>query len=305
MDKDKILKILPSIAKWLVFLFLAGVILLLILFFYYTYDLPRPEKFTENPIIQSTKIYDRTGKVLLYDIYGEERREIVAFDKISDNVKHAILTSEDARFYQHSGIDLESIVRSILVDLRLQSAKQGASTITQQLIRSVYLNRQKTLSRKVREIVLSIELERRYSKDQIFSWYLNEVPFGKNAYGVEAAAQTYFNKPASDVTAAEGALLAALLPAPSYYSPYGSRKDQLLRKKDNILERMHQLGYLNENQLKEAKEETLNFSENLTPIKAPHFVMYVQQYLEEKYGQDSLKEKGLKVYTSLDWGEIF
>ena len=294
-------KILISLGKYLLLFFLIMAALVLALFFYYTYDLPRPEKFTETPFIQSTKIYDRTGKVLLYNIYGEEKREIVAFDKISDNVKHAILTSEDARFYQHSGIDLESIVRSILVDLRLQSAKQGASTITQQLIRSVYLNRQKTLSRKVREIVLSIELERRYSKDQIFSWYLNEVPFGKNAYGVEAAAQTYFNKPASDVTAAEGALLAALLPAPSYYSPYGSRKDQLLRKKDNILERMHQLGYLNENQLKEAKEETLNFSENLTPIKAPHFVMYVQQYLEEKYGQDSLKEKGLKVYTSLDW----
>src|SRR3989344_8169018 len=160
--------ILLLIGKYAVFLFLAFCIFALGLFFYYTYDLPRPEKFTESSFIQSTKIYDRTGKVLLYDIYGEEKREIVGFDKISDNLKHAVLTSEDSRFYHHGGIDIEAILRSILVDLKLQSASQGASTITQQLIRSVYLTNQKTVARKVREIVLSIELEKRYSKDQIF-----------------------------------------------------------------------------------------------------------------------------------------
>ncbi len=302
IDPDKKPKInILLIGKYLLFLFLIACIFVIGLFFYYTYDLPRPEKFTENPFIQSTKIYDRTGKVLLYDIYGEEKREIVPFDKISDNLKHSVLASEDARFYQHGGIDLEAIVRSVLVDLKFQAASQGASTITQQLIRSVYLTNQKTLARKVREIVLSIELEQKYSKDQIFDWYLNEIPFGQNAYGAEAAAQTYFNKPASDLSLAEAATLTALIPAPSYYSPYGSHKDLLLQRKDYILGRMKELGYINDSQLQEAKKETITFSENITPIKAPHFVMYVQQYLENKYGDDFLKTQGLKVYTTIDW----
>ncbi len=294
-------KIALAMLKWLAFLLLVLCILALGMFFYYTYDLPRPEKFTENPFIQSTKIYDRTGKVLLYDIYGEEKREIVPFDKISDNLKHAILTSEDSRFYEHSGIDLMAIIRSVLIDLKLRSATTGASTITQQLIRSVYLTNQKTLQRKVREVVLSIELERRYSKDQIFEWYLNQIPFGQNAYGAEAAAQTYFNKPASDLSVAQAAVLTALVPAPSWYSPYGSHKEQLLARKDFILDRMHQLGYLDQQQWEAAKQEAIIFSEKITPIKAPHFVMYVKLYLEEKYGQDYLQQKGLKVYTTLDW----
>jgi len=288
-------------AKYLLFLFLVICIFALFLFFYYTWGLPRPEKFTENPIIQSTKIYDRTGRVLLYDIYGEEKREIVSFDKISDNLKKAVLTSEDSRFYQHVGVDFKALLRSILINLKLQSVSQGASTITQQLIRSVYLTNQKTLARKVRELVLSIELERRYSKDQIFNWYLNKIPFGENTYGVQAASQTYFNKPATDLSLAQAAILAALIPAPSYYSPYGSHKNLLLKRKDYILERMEKLDFIDDKQLSEAKKEKIVFSDNLTPIKAPHFVMYVKQYLENKYGEDFLKEKGLRVYTALDW----
>lgn len=298
---DKKMKIALRIGKYLLFLALFGCIALLFLFFYYTYDLPRPEKFTENPFIESTKIYDRTGKVLLYNIYGEEKRSIVSFDKISDNLKHSVLASEDARFYQHGGIDIESLVRSFLVGLKLQPVGHGASTITQQLIKSVYLNNQQTISRKIREIVLSIELERRYSKDQIFDWYLNKIPFGENAYGAEAAAQTYFNKPASDLSVAEAAALTALIPAPSYYSPYGSHKDQLLQRKDYILGRMQELGYINASQEESAKKEVLNFSDTTANIKAPHFVMYVKQYLEDKYGVDFLQQKGLKVYTTLDW----
>lgn len=223
------------------------------------------------------------------------------FESISQNVKYAVLASEDARFYQHGGIDIMGIARSILADLKLQSKSQGGSTITQQLVRSVYLTRQKTLERKIREIVLSIELERRYSKDQIFDWYLNKVPFGENAYGVEAASQTYFNKPASDISIAEAAVMTAMLPAPSYYSPYGSHKDQLLQKKDYVINSMQAAGYIDAAQAKSAKEEILNFADSTALIKAPHFVMYVKKYLEEKYGEDFLKEKGLKVYTTLDW----
>ncbi|MEK7124292.1 MAG: transglycosylase domain-containing protein, partial [Patescibacteria group bacterium] len=292
-----------KILRNLIFVFLIFCLFLLGLFFYLTYNLPRPEKFTESPFIQSTKIYDRTGKVLLYDIYGEEKRAIVPFDQISENLKRAVLASEDSRFYNHNGLDFWGIARSLLINLRSDSVNQlvGGSTITQQLIRSVYLSNQKTLTRKVREIVLSIELERRYSKDQIFDWYLNKVPFGQNTYGVEAASQTYFNKPAKELTLAQSAVLTAFLPAPSYYSPYGPNKHLLLQRKNHILERMHELKYITEDELKAAKEEEIAFLDALAPIKAPHFVMYVKKYLEEKYGEDYLKEKGLKVYTTLDW----
>ena len=294
-------KIIFTVAKYLLFAFLIGCIFVICIFFYYTWNLPRPEKFNESPFIQSTKIYDRTGKILLYDIYGEEKREIISFDKISDNLKHAILTSEDARFYEHGGVDFQGILRAILTDLKLQSANQGGSTITQQLIRTVYLTNQKSIARKVREMVLSIEMERRYSKDQIFSWYLNAVPFGQNAYGVEAASQTYFNKPASDISVAEAAALTALLPAPSYYSPYGIHKKELLQRKDLLLDRMRQVGYITKDEAEKAKQEKINFAKDITSIKAPDLVMYVKKYLEEKYGEDYLKEKGLKVYTTLDY----
>ena len=293
--------ILVTIGKYLAFLFLAGCLLLLALFIYYTWDLPQPEKFTETPFIQSTKIYDSTGKVLLYDIYGEEKREIVPFDKISDNLKHAVLASEDSRFYQHGGVDIGRTLKAAWVDLISHGEYQGGSTITQQLIRSVYLTNQKSISRKIKEIVLSIELEERYSKDQIFDWYLNEIPFGQNAYGAEAASQTYFNKPASDLSPAQAATLTAMIPAPSYYSPYGPNKAELLKRKDIILEKMQKLGYITDTQLTEAKSEKITFTENTEPIKAPDFVMYVKKYLDDKYGEDYLKERGLKVYTTLNW----
>lgn len=298
-NKKKML--LLKILRYLGLLFLAGCLMILILFIYFTWDLPRPEKFTETPFIQSTKIYDSTGKVLLYDIYGEEKREIVPFDKISDDLKHAVLASEDSRFYQHGGIDFAGILRAIWIDITSQSRSQGGSTITQQLIRSVYLTNQKSYSRKIREIVLSIELEKRYSKDQILEWYLNQIPFGENAYGAESASQTYFNKPASDLSVAEAALLTSLIPAPSYYSPYGPNKLELLRKKDTLLEKMERLGYITKDQLSDAKSEKLDFSESTISIKAPDFVFYVKKYLDNKFGEDYLKEKGLRVYTTLNW----
>jgi len=287
--------------KYLAFVFVAGCLFVLGVLIYYTWDLPRPEKFTETPFIQSTKIYDRTGKVLLYDIYGEEKREIVPFDKISDNLKYAVLSSEDERFYQHGGIDIWGIMRSIWIDITSRSKSQGGSTITQQLIRTVYLTNQKSINRKIKEIVLSIELEQRYSKDQILDWYLNAVPFGENAYGAEAASQTYFSKPAADLTLAQAATLTALLPAPSYYSPYGLHKDELLRMKDVILKKMQKQNYITPEQLDNALTEKIVFSESTAEIKAPHFVMYIKKYLENKYGDDYLKEKGLRVYTTIDW----
>jgi 1A family penicillin-binding protein len=237
----------------------------------------------------------------LFDIYGEEKREIVSFEKISKNLKNAVLASEDSRFYQHKGVDILRTIKAILIDIKSQSRNQGGSTITQQLIKSVYLTGEKSISRKIREIILSIELEAKYSKDQIFDWYLNQVPFGENAYGAEAASQTYFNKPASDLTIAESALLTAILPSTSYYSPYGYHKEELLEKKDIILERMYKLEYITQEELENAKAEKLKFAESTIPIKAPDFTFYVKKYLDNKYGEDYLREKGLRVYTTLDY----
>ncbi|MBU2539708.1 PBP1A family penicillin-binding protein [Patescibacteria group bacterium] len=299
--RKKIKHIAFSTAKYAFFLFVLSVLFVLVLFIYYSRDLPRPENFTEKPFIQSTKIYDKTGKILLYDIYGEERREIVSLTQISENFKKAILASEDSRFYQHHGVDLIGIARAILIDLKLKSPSQGASTITQQLIRSSFLTMKKTAERKIQEIILALELERKYSKDQILEWYLNQIPFGDNSYGIEAASQTFFKKASSDLSIPESATLAAMVSAPSYYSPYGPNRQKLLLRKDYILNRMAALDYITQEQLKTALSEEIVFADASKAIKAPHFVFYVKSYLTKEYGEDYLREKGLKVYTSLDW----
>ncbi len=266
-------------------------------------DLPRPEKFTEHQIFQSTKIYDRTGKVLLYEIYGEEKRTTVPLEDIPDYLKWAVISTEDANFYNHFGVDPEGIFRSLLINLRIKEPIYGGSTLDQQLIRSTFFSTEKTITRKIREIILALELDRRYSKDQILGWYLNQIPLGQNAYGMETASQIYFSKSVSDVSLSEAAALAALIKSPYSLSPYGEHKDDLLIRKDYVLERMLQEGYINKEEMEKAKGETIKFS-TPTTIKAPHFVLYViENYLKPKYGQDLeyLKENGVRVITSLDW----
>ena len=145
------------------------------LFIYYIKDLPRPEKFTEKALIQSTKIYDRTGQALLYELYGEEKREVVALSEISNYMKEAVISAEDANFYKHFGIDLSGIFRAIKLDLALKKPTFGGSTISQQLIRSTFLTNEKSVERKIREIILTLELERRYSKNQILMVFIWEM----------------------------------------------------------------------------------------------------------------------------------
>ena len=296
---------LSSIIKVLGLGFLAAILFAVILpvgvFIYYSRDLPRPEKFTEKSFVQSTKIYDRTGKILLWELYGEEKREIIPLGEVGDNVKKAVISTEDAKFYSHKGIDVEAIVRSIMVDIKIKKPTYGASTISQQLIRSTFLTREKTIKRKIREIILAIELERRYTKDQILEWYLNQIPFGPNIYGIQSASKTFFEKSADELTLSEAATLAAVIQSPSYLSPYGGHKEDLLKRKDYVLDRMAQEHYINQEEAEAAKKEKINFAELRQSIRAPHFVFYVQDYLFEKYGQDSLEKNGLKVYTSLDW----
>ena len=264
------------------------------LFFIFLKDLPRPEVFTEAQINQSTKIYDRTGKILLSSIYGEEKRTYIPLAQIPDIMQKAIIATEDSNFYKHFGIDIPAMFRAIKIDIINRTDSHGASTITQQLIRSTFLTPDKTISRKIKEIILSIELDRKYSKDQILEWYLNQVPFGINIYGLEEASLTYFQKSAQDLTLPEAALMAAIVQLPSYYSPYGKHLDDLLARKDYVLKRMEQEHYITAEQRDEAMKVELTFNK-LPKTMAVHFVEYVKQQIEEKYGPEFLETKGLKI----------
>ncbi|MGB2762396.1 MAG: PBP1A family penicillin-binding protein [Minisyncoccales bacterium] len=303
--ENKKIRRIKKLAKFLVFCFSFLFFVFCFLFFYYAKDLPRPENFMEKQFIESTKIYDRTGEVLLYNIYGEEKRTIIALDAVPEQLIQAIITAEDRNFYKHHGIDYRGVMRAILVNLKLKKPAQGGSTITQQLIRSSFLTLSKTAERKIREIILTIELERKYTKDQIMEWYLNQVPFGSNAYGVEAASQTYFKKSVQDLSLEESAILASLVCGPSRLSPYGQNEDRLLGRKDYVLKGMAEEGYISKEEAEEAKKREISFAPKLVEIKAPHFTLYVKSQLEREYEREDdsnfLKENGLKVYTSLDW----
>jgi len=287
--------------KTLGFCFLIGLVLASLLLVSYIRELPRPEKFTEKETAQSTKIYARDGETILYEIYGEEKRTVVPLSQISDYLKNAIIASEDTDFYNHHGISFKGIARAILTDIKLFTPSQGASTISQQLVRSSYLGLEKTGSRKTKEIILALELERRYSKDEILEFYLNQIPFGQNTYGAQAASKTYFQKDAKDISLAEAALLTSLIKAPSHLSPYGPNKNELMAKKNYVLSRMKELNFISAQEEIIAKEEIIEFARINQLIRAPHFAIWIKGILEEKYGEDFLREKGAKVYTSLDW----
>lgn len=264
-------------------------------------DLPSPESFAKRSIVQSTKIYDRTGTVLLYEVHGEERRTVIPPEEIPEAVKQAVVAVEDERFYKHPGVDLQGIARSFFANITRRRIAQGGSTLTQQLIRNTLITRERTLARKIKEVILAVELELRYSKDEIIGFWLNSVPFGENAYGIEAAAQTFFGKHARELTLPEAAALAALPKAPSYYSPYGSNTEELEGRKNHILERMFSLGYINEKQFEEARGTAPSFLPPRAGILAPHFTLFVREYLEERYGKDAVAQEGLRVHTTLDW----
>ena len=264
-------------------------------------NLPSPEDLFQRRIVQSTKIYDRSGAVLLYEIHGEERRTVIPFGEIPEAVKWATIATEDANFYRHGGLDFKGILRALLTDIASFDFRQGGSTITQQLVKNSFLGHERTIQRKLKEALLAISLETRLPKDEILNLYLNQIPYGSNAYGIEAAAQTFFGRHARELSPGESALLAALPKAPSYYSPYGQHKDELLARKNRILERMTELDYLSPDETERARAEELRFLPATKNIRAPHFVMYVRDYLVERYGETEVEEGGLIVTTTLDW----
>lgn len=274
----------------------------LLLFWFSTITMPSFDTFDARQVVQSTKIYDRTGEILLFDLGSNLRRTIVPYDEISYNIKNATVAIEDAEFYQHHGIKPTAILRAILVNLTHFGFDQGGSTITQQVVKNSLLTTEKKISRKLKEWVLAIKLEKITTKEQILGLYLNESPYGGNLYGVEEASLAFFGKKAKDATIAEAAYLAALPNAPTYYSPYGIHRDKLEERKNLVLGRMLELKFISEDEYKKAREEKVLFAtQEEQRIKAPHFVMFVRSYLEEKYGKDVVNNGGLKVITTLDY----
>lgn len=270
------------------------------LFGWYAKDLPTPNKINSRFQAQSTQIFDRNGK-LLYEVHGDKNRILVSIKDLPDHVKQSTIATEDKDFYKHNGFDIKGIIRAMFVNIISKDKAQGGSTITQQFVKNALLSSEKSFARKIKEVILSIEIEQMYSKDDILQMYLNEIPYGSNAYGIQVAAKTYFDKDAKDLTLAEAAALAALPRAPTYYSPYGENKEELLARKDTVLDLMVRQGYIKKEEAEEAKKQKLVFSgKAYGDITAPHFVMYVKQKLVEKYGEKMAEEGGLKVYTTLD-----
>ncbi len=271
------------------------------LFIYYAKGLPRPEVFEEKQPFHLTRIYDRTGNILLYELFGKRRKYPIILEDAPQHLIQAIIVTEDTNFYYHPGVDFRAIIRASWANLRAGRVVQGASTITQQLSRLAFLTGERTIERKIRELVLTIDIERRHTKDEILEFYLNLIPFGSNIYGVGAASYFFFNKSVSEISVPEAAILAALIRAPSHLSPFGPNLEQLLNRKNHVLNRMIKKGYLNREKAEELKQKEVEFAQIYHPIRAPHFVMEVKNQLFLEYGREYLKTAGLKVYTSLDW----
>jgi len=253
---------------------------------------------------QSTKIYDKTGEVLLYDMHQDVRRTVVSLDEMSDHIKNATIAIEDSGFYSHFGIEPLAIVRVVIRNLREGDllGGHGGSTITQQVVKNTLLVKDKKISRKLKEWVLAIKLERDLTKDEILELYLNEVPYGGTKYGIEEASQGFFGKSAKDLSITESAYLASLPQLPTYYSPYGNNREALETRKNMVLDRMHEFGHISEEELEAAKNEEVEFRPfSSGSIKAPHFVFYVIDQLAELYEYEDVATANLRVITTLDW----
>lgn len=269
-----------------------------------TLEIPDLSAFEERRILQSTKIFDRTGEILLYDLHQDVRRTIVPFEEISYHIKNATVAIEDDQFYNHPGVDVRAIVRAALTNLSQGDllGGQGGSTITQQVIKNSVLEQEKRLTRKIKEAILAIRIEQVLSKDEILEHYLNESPYGGTIYGVEEASQAFYGKSANEVSLPEAAYLAALPQAPTYLSPYGNNREALEARKNLVLKRMQLNGFITEEEFTEAMNTEVTFEpQAVTGIRAPHFVMYVREQLAERYGEEALAERGFRVITSLDW----
>ncbi|MDD5071259.1 MAG: transglycosylase domain-containing protein, partial [Patescibacteria group bacterium] len=288
------------VLKFFVVSFLAIAVFGLIFVAWISRGLPDPNKLMERQVAQSTKIYDRTGETILYEIHGDEKRTMVNLEEIPDYVKWATIAIEDKNFYKHGGISIWGIFRGVIWQTLRGKRAQGGSTLTQQFVKNAILTSERTVTRKIREWILSYGIEKKFTKDEILQMYFNEIPYGSTAYGVEAASQRYFGKSVRDINLAEAAILAALPQAPSRYSPYGSNLNLLINRQHYILDLMKEQGYIPEAKAEAAKRFSLEFKKQTENIIAPHFVMYIKEMLSEKYGEKMIEQEGLKIYTTLD-----
>ena len=291
---------IKKISKSIIFFILALIISGGLLVFSYIPGLPNPQDFNNRVVSQSTKIYDRTGKILLYELHGEHKRTIVPLSQISPFVFKATLAAEDATFYHHHGFVIKGIVRAILHNLTHPHDLQGGSTITQQLARNAFLTTKKSISRKIREALLTIQIEKHFTKNQILEMYLNQINYGYNNYGIEAASEFYFDKPAKNLTLAEAAYLAALIKSPGYLSPYGDHLQDLKDRQQWILSRLKELNWYPTSVIKKAQQEKITFSSPHSSFLAPHFVMHVRSLLYQQLGENTVDRGGFKVITTLD-----
>lgn len=300
-------KSVNSDAKLKVFLILLPFLLVILPLIYILKDIPNPSRLTKNPAPVSTKILDRNGE-LLYEVYSDQNRTPIKIEEVPKYLIQATIAIEDKNYYRHHGIDMTGILRAFISNLNLKCAisnvkcsLQGGSTITQQLVKNALLaDRSRNIQRKIREAILALGTELVYSKNQILELYLNHAPYGGTAYGIESAAQIFFNKKASDLNLAEATLLAGLPQSPTKYSPFGANPDLAINRQKQVLRRMVDDGYITEKEADEASATKLTFANRKTQIKAPHFSLMVRDSLVEKYGEDKVNLGGLRVTTSLD-----
>ena len=266
-----------------------------------SFRLPDLSSFEQRKVSESTKIFDRTGKVLLYDLHDSIKRTLLPSDQISPFLKKATVAIEDEEFYTHKGIKISSIIRAVLANVVSGGYSQGGSTITQQVVKNTLLTGDKTISRKLKEWVLAVKLDKSLSKDTILGSYLNENHYGGNMYGVEEASKQFFSKKALDVTLAEAAYLAAIPQASTFYSPYGKNFAKLEARKSLVLKKMLDTKVITDAEYKTAIKEKVVFQpQGQFGIKAPHFVFFVKDYLENILGKGSLDSGGYRVITTLD-----
>ena len=308
---NKIKKILYYGISLLIVGLLLGSVVIAGALAWYSKDLPDPNTLMSRDVPQSTKIYDRTGETILFEIHGDEQRTLVPLTDIPEDAQWASISVEDKDFYKHHGIYWRGILRAMTLGLIQNQRVQGTSTLTQQFVKNAILTNERSITRKLKELILSIQIERTFTKDQILQLYLNEIPYGSTYYGIESASQGYFGKPAKELTLDEAALLAALPQAPGLYSPYGTgsrgdNRDLLVGRQHLILNLMAEQGYISQESADEAKK--IDTLAKLAPkrvgnIRAAHFVEYIRSELTEKYGQRVVEQGGLKVITTLDWGK--
>lgn len=300
-SKVKEIFLLSKLLKYAFFALIGLVIFIPIAFLWISRDLPTPGKLVTSQQKDATRIYDRKGE-LLYSVYKDENRYYVKIDDIAMNVQEATIAIEDKDFYKNKGFSITGYLRSFVRLIFSRRISGGGSTITQQLVKNVLLSPEQTPARKIKELILAIQVDQRFKKDEILEMYLNNIPYGGTAVGIESASQMYFGKKANELDVAESAFLAGLPQSPSIYSPFTGNKYYVDRT-EAVLKQMVDQKYITKDESKKAlaKIDNYTFSQKDTSIRAPHFVFYIKEIIARQFGEQALETGGLQITTTLDY----